>query len=223
MIKGVFFDLDGTLADTAPDLAAATNQLLANKGKPALPFEQLRPFVSGGSPALIKIALGITPEDVEFDSLKKEFLDIYARISCVKTQLFDGIEHCLNSLESQNIIWGIITNKPEFLTFPLLEDLKLDKRSAVTICGDTYAVNKPDPYPLVQACQLTNVAVENAIYIGDDERDIIAAKAANMVSVCAEWGYLSGQDPKTWQADHYVKQSTQLCSFIDDLLTTATV
>ena len=218
MIEGVFFDLDGTLADTAPDLAAATNQLLVNEGRSALPVSSLRPFVSGGSPALINIAFGLKPGDEDFERLKSDFLAIYASAYLVETHLFSGMSECLELLETKNIPWGIVTNKPEFLTGPLLKDMKLDRRASVVISGDTYPVKKPDPYPLIQACRLAGVNPLNSIYIGDDERDIVAAKAAGMVSVCAQWGYLAGQDPHEWHADHYVERSDHLTQRLVELI-----
>jgi len=217
-VSGVFFDLDGTLADTAPDLAAATNQLLLNHGQPALPHAQLRPFVSGGSPALIKIAFGLTPKDQGFESLKQEFLDIYEKAYLVETKLFKGIEESLTFLEQKQIPWGIVTNKPAYLANPLLKDMGLFSRASVVIGGDTYPVKKPDPFPLIEACKLSETVIATSIYVGDDERDILAARAANMPSVCAEWGYLANQDPSHWRADYYLKKSTDLTGFLRNLI-----
>lgn len=218
IINAVYFDLDGTLIDSAPDLVGVTNQLLIENDKQTLPFESLRPYVSGGSPALLKKAFNITPNDNNFEELKNRFLDIYSKAYLVNTCFFSGIESSLNFLEEQKITWGIVTNKPEYLTTPLLKDMELSERASIVICGDTYATKKPDPYPLLQAANLTKRKPENALYIGDDERDIIAARAANMISVTAEWGYLSGKDPKDWDADHRLNKSTQLESFLKQQL-----
>ncbi len=214
MIDAVFFDLDGTLIDSAPDLVFAINQVLINEGKPSLPFSQLGPFVSGGSPALLKIAFNILPADPDFNRLKQCFLNIYAENLCNKSQLYPGISSLLNLLDQNKIPWGIVTNKPEFLTVPLLKQFELYDRACVVISGDTYAQKKPDPYPLIQACKLSRILPERALYIGDDERDIISARAANMVSVCALWGYDSNKNPKDWMARYYIEDSQKLASFV---------
>ncbi|WP_444994189.1 HAD family hydrolase [Aliikangiella sp. IMCC44359] len=218
MIKAIFFDFDGTLADTAPDLVFAINELLISQGKQKLPYEKARPYVSGGSPALIKLGFNIDHTHSEFEALKAQFLKYYENTLERDTLLFPGIQECLDKLTQNNITWGIITNKPEFLTTPIVTKLGFTQQASVIISGDTYTKKKPDPYPLIQACKLSKVAPEKSLYIGDDERDIIAAKKANIKSICAEWGYLSEQNPKKWNADYYIKESQQLGSFLDQLM-----
>lgn len=217
-ISAVFFDLDGTLADTAPDLVYAINQVLENEGKEALPFKRLRPYVSGGSPALIKIAFDLTDADQDFERLKQMFLDFYEQSLLRKTTLFEGIEDCLSLLNHNDIPWGIITNKPGYLTSPLAEHFKFNRKAKTIICGDTYPQKKPNPFPLLQAATITGVDAENCIYVGDDERDMIAAREANMFAWCAEWGYLSEQNPQDWNADKYIKESSELTAELAKVL-----
>ncbi len=214
MSCGIFFDLDGTLADTAPDLALAINLVLQKAGQPALRYKAIRPFVSGGSPALIKLAFNLTPENPEFEQLKIDFLNFYEQNIHKKSQLFSGVKSCLNYLNTHSIPWGIVTNKPDYLTQILITKIPELAQAKVIISGDTYPEKKPHPYPLLQACQLTNTIPENSFYIGDDERDIIAARKSGMKSVCAEWGYLSEQNPKKWDADYYLQTSDELEVFI---------
>ena len=218
MTQAVFFDLDGTLVDTALDLGNAINQVLIEHGKSPLSQEVIRPHVSGGSPALIKLGFGITPEDEKFEKLKQSFLDYYSQALDTHSQLFAGIHHCLSMLEENKIPWGIVTNKPDFLTQPLLKKLALKTRACIVISGDTFEQKKPDPYPLIQACAQTDVAPEKSIYVGDDERDIIAAKAANMISISVGWGYPGNKDPLQWQADYHVAKSGELSAMINSLI-----
>ncbi|MET1253679.1 HAD family hydrolase [Aliikangiella maris] len=218
MIKAVFFDFDGTLADTAPDLGFAINQVLQNHKHPTLPYETIRPHVSGGSPALIKLGFNIDADHPSFAQLKQEFLQSYEKAMLAKSKLFAGIRESLNFLNQKQVVWGIITNKPDYLTQPIVAHFNLINQAQVIISGDTYPLKKPDPYPLIQACKICNVAVEESIYVGDDERDIIAAKAANMQSVCANWGYQANKDSVDWQADYYLQESIDLKPFLSQLL-----
>ncbi|TQV84516.1 phosphoglycolate phosphatase [Aliikangiella coralliicola] len=214
MIAAVFFDLDGTLVDTARDLGNAINRVLTEHGKAPLPQEIIRPYVSGGSPALIKLGFDITSEHNDFEQLKQSFLDYYAQALDSHSHLFPGIQNCLTELEKHNIPWGIVTNKPDFLTQPLLAKLELKTRASVIISGDTFQQKKPDPYPLIQACLRAEVPPEKSIYVGDDERDIIAANAANMISMSVGWGYPGDKDPQQWRSDYYVAKSEELISML---------
>ena len=214
-VTALLFDLDGTFADTAPDLANALNQLLQAEGRPPLPFERIRPYVSQGSPGMLKVGFQLTSNDTEFARLKEEFLAIYQRQLCIQTRLFDGIQTTLEWLEHKQMIWGIVTNKPDYLTQPLIRQLKLPQAPAVVISGDTCKEKKPHPMPLLEACKRLAIAPEQCIYVGDDRRDIQAAKAALMKSISAEWGYIApNQDPAQWQADQRLTHASQLVAAV---------
>ena len=194
MIRAVFFDLDGTLADTAPDLGGALNRLLLAENRSPLPMEQLRPHVSGGARALLRTGFGITPDDPGYADMQKRFLDTYAAHICVDTQLFEGMEEVLLALENRGIPWGIITNKVQRFTQDVVSGLGLSRRAASVISGDTAARPKPAPDPLLLAAERAGLAPRHCLYVGDDLRDIQAGKAAGMGTVTAAWGYL-GEAP----------------------------
>ena len=212
-LEAVLFDLDGTLIDTAKDLGSAINHVLQAHDKKPIDFEQSRPFVSGGTPALIHLGFGIKTGEPEYESLKNEFLSL-CKFSCP----FPGIMGALDIIERTQLPWGIVTNKPGYLTAPLLTQLALSERSHVTISGDTYDKKKPDPYPLLEAAKIIDANPQKTLYIGDDERDIIAAKAANMISVSVGWGYPGEKDPKSWDADFHIESSEGLVEFIESKL-----
>lgn len=202
MPEAILFDLDGTLADTAPDLGGALNQLLLEHRKEPLPIEKLRPHVSSGARGMIGAGLGLTPADSEYPELQKRFLAIYQEALCVNTCLFSGIGQHLDELEDRGITWGIVTNKSQRFAIPLLQQLGLRQRAACIVCGDSARRAKPHSHPMQLASALIGVAAENCIYVGDDERDVVAGRAAGMTTVVAAWGYL-GEDrsPASWGAD----------------------
>jgi len=207
MINTVLFDLDGTLADTAPDLAYALNLLLSHKGQAPLAFEQIRPVVSHGGRALIELGFGLSPDDVGYEDLRQEFLQIYLQNLARETRLFPGMEDLLKTLEQKQMRWGVVTNKPSWLTDPLMQALNLHKRAATIISGDTAARAKPFPDPILLACEQTQSTVEQCIYLGDAERDVQAAKAANMSTMVCLFGYIGEHEhPREWAADIYVEQ-----------------
>lgn len=209
--KAVLFDLDGTFADTAPDLAYALNTLLQQQGMQSLSYNDIRPYVSKGAPGLIQLGFGISTNDENYESLRQQLLDIYAANLCLHTRLFDGINTIIEYCESQSLPWGIITNKPEFLTTPLVDQLGLSNRAATVISGDTFSERKPHPMPLLEASKAINTAPSDCWYIGDDKRDIDAAKAANMTSIAALWGYfIESDDPQNWEADYYYETAKEL-------------
>ena len=201
-LKTVLFDLDGTLADTAPDLADALNAVLLNNGKDALPFEQIRPIVSHGGMALVSLGFGIEPEHPEFESLRQQLLQHYAGNIANKTRLFPGMAELLNSIESAGMNWGVVTNKPAWLTDPLLDALQLSQRAVSIVSGDTLAERKPHPSPLLYACEQAGSQGFECVYVGDAERDIVAGHKAGMQTIVALFGYIGTEDrPDTWGAD----------------------
>ncbi|QEL65670.1 phosphoglycolate phosphatase [Oryzomicrobium terrae] len=209
----VLFDLDGTLADTAPDLGAAANRLRVEDGLPRIDDEVLRPYTSQGARGLLFAAYGMTADDSRFDHYRTRFLSHYAAALCHKTRLFDGMAALLDMLEAQGVHWGVVTNKHERFTLPLMEALQLKQRAACIISGDTAPRPKPAPDPLLLACQQVGVQPLDAWYVGDDLRDIIAGKAAGMGTIAACYGYLGdGGNPDDWGADHQVAHPLQIAA-----------
>lgn len=199
--QAVLFDLDGTLLDSAPDFIATANAMRQARGLDEMPLEQLRPVVSKGSRAMLAAAFPQMAE-IERHALVPEFLVVYEALIGQHARLFDGIETLLEALEQAGTTWGIVTNKPEYLARLILPQLGWEQRCAVLIGGDTLAERKPHPLPLQVAAQAIGIAPSACVYVGDDERDIVAARAAGMPSVAALWGYrLDGDDPSAWQAD----------------------
>jgi phosphoglycolate phosphatase len=200
--EAVLFDLDGTLADTAPDLGAALNQLLQEQGRAPLPMEMLRPHVSSGARGMIGAGLGITPADAAYADLQRRFLAIYQDALCVGTRLFAGMAEHLDELEARAIPWGIVTNKSLRFAIPLMEGLDLRQRCVCIVCGDSARRAKPHGHPMHLASAVMGIAPGDCIYIGDDERDVIAGRVAGMQTIVAGWGYLGdGKPPAHWGAD----------------------
>ncbi len=215
MITTVFFDLDGTLADTAPDLAAALNQLLGEHHQPALPFEKIRPVVSHGGNALIELAFGIKPNDPGFPPLRERFLEIYQTRLHNSTHLFDGMDAVLDTLETRQITWGVITNKPAWLTNPLMDKLQLTNRAGCIVCGDSTANPKPHPAPMLLACELTHSEPASSLYVGDAERDVTAGRAAGMHTLVALYGYIDEDEtPEKWQAEGMISVPDEIAGWI---------
>lgn len=215
----VLFDFDGTLADTAPDLAAAANQQRLRRGLPALPYEQLRPMASHGARGLLGVALGLTPDAPEYEACKQQFLDDYAANIAVHTVLFPGVEDLLANLVQEGWAWGIVTNKVTRFTTPLVRHLALEQHSAVVVCGDTTAYSKPHPEPLLHAAREVGVAPRHCLYVGDDHRDIIAGQAAGMKTIATAYGYCGDGVPvESWGADTVVDSVPALLPAIRRLL-----
>ncbi len=208
--QALLLDLDGTLLDTAPDMAAALNILLVEEQRAPLPFVQIRPVVSHGSVGLIRLAFG-TLEDTERQRLVNRFLAIYRDALAVHSQMFAGFTALLQQVRNHNLRWGVVTNKPAWLTDPLMASLGLDTQADCIVSGDTVSERKPHPLPLLHAAQLIGLQPQDCLYVGDAERDIQAARAAGMSSLVALWGYIAHTDqPHAWQADGMINQPEQL-------------
>ncbi|SFK29904.1 HAD family hydrolase [Methylophaga sulfidovorans] len=211
----VFFDLDGTLVDTAPDLAYALNQVLAEHHAPMLSLETIRPVASDGSPGLINLAFGISPDAPEYPAIQARFIELYRLHINRESRLFDGIENVLQTIEKSGSKWGVITNKPAFLTDPLMQALNLSQRASCIVSGDTTANSKPHPDPMLFACTASNVSPENCLYIGDAQRDIEAGNIVNMDTLIAHYGYLKSTDqPETWQAKATIYKPEEILNWI---------
>jgi phosphoglycolate phosphatase len=209
--RAALFDLDGTLADTAPDLVAAVNKMRRDRGLALLPVEQLRPLASAGARGLIGGAFGIGPDHREFAPMREEFLANYEADLCIETALFPGIAELLDALDSRGIRWGIVTNKVGRLTMPLVEQLGLAARAGCVVSGDTTPHSKPHPAPLLHAAEALALPPGQIVYVGDDLRDVQAGFAAGMATVAAAYGYC-GTDlpPAMWHAQHIVDSPQQL-------------
>ena len=215
-VSAVLFDLDGTLADTAPDLAYALNSTLNHQGHNALPYEEIRPHVSHGAAALIRHGFGITPETPEYAAIRDYFMDTYINNICRETTIFAGMEQVLSTLEQRRIHWGIVTNKPSWLTDPLMDAMALTRRAGCIISGDTLEHSKPHPAPILHACDLMGVAANDALYIGDAERDIQAGQAAGTRTLTAMFGYLhETDDPDSWNADGKIHTPIEILDWIE--------
>jgi 2-phosphoglycolate phosphatase len=209
--RAVFFDLDGTLADTAADLAAPVNAMRVERGLEPLPLDALRPFASMGARGLIGRGLGVAKEDPGFEPLRLEFLRRYEAAMVVHTRLFDGMPEVLDALERAGVAWGVVSNKVERYVRPILAELGVLGRAATAIGGDTTAFAKPHPEPLFHAARLADVAPAECVYVGDDLRDVEAGRAAGMLTVAAAYGFCGEADPPhAWGADALIAHPTEL-------------
>jgi len=213
-IRTVLFDLDGTLADTAPDLAHALNALLVEQGKPALPYETIRPEVSHGATALVKLGFGVD-SGKEFDRLRQRFLVLYTDNLCRHTRLFEGIPPLLQALKQQGVNWGVVTNKPAFLTDPLMEQLNPKPAPVCVVSGDTVPNRKPHPEPMLHACNAAGSRPDQCLYVGDAERDILAGRNAGMKTLVALFGYINGHEtPERWGADGMIRAPGEILEWV---------
>lgn len=215
----ILFDFDGTLADTAPDLAAAANRQRTRLGLEPMPYEALRPVASQGARGLLRVALDLKPGDPDYEPTRLQFLQDYAASSTVHSKLFPGIEELLADIRRRGLSWGIVTNKVTYLTLPIVEYLDLTRDSAVLVCGDTTAHAKPHPLPLQHAAREAGFTTERCVYVGDDLRDIQAAHAAGMPAVAAAYGYVGEDDDIiAWAAETRADSPADLWSAIQPLL-----
>jgi len=216
LLRAVLFDFDGTVADTAPDLAGALNRMRIERGMQALPLAELRPHASSGARGLLRAGFGIQPQDDGYEPMRDTFLAYYADALCVDTQLFPGMEELLATLDARGLRWGIVTNKATRFTHPIVEHLGLASRAACVVCGDTTPHPKPHPAPLLHAAQGMTIAPKDCAYVGDDLRDIQAARAAGMFAIAVEYGY-SGTDtdgPHSWKADGVISTPLDLVAHL---------
>lgn len=205
-VHAVLFDLDGTLVDSALDLGGAGNDLRERRGLPPLPLEVFRPLTGTGARGMLRVALGTTPEDADFEALKDEYLAIYATRLTRLTRVFDAMAPVLDALDAAALPWGIVTNKHSRFAEPVVAGTGLATRSRVLVCGDTTARAKPFPDPLLEAARRLAVDPAHCLYVGDDLRDIQAGRAAGMGTVAAAWGYLGDGEPiEAWGADHLAR------------------
>lgn len=217
MASAVLFDLDGTFADTAPDLGAALNYLRSQHNLPPIPLQTIRPQASHGSAGLLKLGFNIGPDTPEYADLRDTFLDYYAAHVCVHTTLFPGMKELIETLEQHNLPWGIVTNKPHRFTLPLMQALGYAQRAACLISGDTCIRAKPYPDPLLLASKLLGIPPQACLYLGDDKRDAEAAQAAGMRCIIARYGYInSPEESSGWPAQGGIDLPSQLLQYLTD-------
>jgi phosphoglycolate phosphatase len=212
----VLFDLDGTLVDSAPDLAGAANDIRALRGLPPLPYADLRPMVGAGARGMLATAFGIGPDDASYGVLRDEFLACYERRLLQETQVFLAMLPVLERLEAMSLAWGIVTNKALRFAEPLVAGVSLRSRAAVLIGGDSTPYSKPHPEPLLEAARRLRVEPVRCVYVGDDHRDVVAGRAAGMATLAAGWGYLGqGVAIESWGADAVINEPPELLQWLE--------
>ncbi len=212
--RAVLFDLDGTLADTAPDLGYALNLQLERHGRPSLPLMAIRPFASEGARGLLKLGFGIDPDHAGFTEMRAEYLQLYEDNLCRHTTLFPGITELFDALAARGIPWGIVTNKPQRFTAPLVKLLGIDRSAACVVSGDMVPRAKPHPDSLLRAAEQLAVPPAQIVYVGDDQRDVAAAHSAGMGQIIAGYGYLGGTAPETWGAQAIIDRPAEVLNFL---------
>lgn len=215
--RAVLFDLDGTLADTAPDLAAAVNWLRTERGLAPTPYAVLRPTASAGARGMIGAAFGLAPGDDGYEALRLAWFDRYQSAMAVHSSLFGGVPELLEGIRAAGMAWGIVTNKPARFTDPLIPQIGLAHAGCV-ISGDTTGFSKPHPAPLLEGARRLGLAPEHCWYVGDDQRDVEAGRAAGMVTVACAWGYCGAVDPTTWGADYLLDTPADLLDTLRGLV-----
>jgi 2-phosphoglycolate phosphatase len=215
--RAILFDLDGTLADTAPDLAAAVNLLRTERGMAPTPYDILRPTASAGARGMIGAAFGLTPQDAGYEELRVQWFNNYQAAMAVHSTLFDGVPELLDGIADAGMAWGIVTNKPARFTDPLIPQIGL-QHAACIVSGDTTEHAKPHPAPLFEAARRLGLAPEQCWYVGDDLRDIEAGRAAGMITVACAWGYCGSIEPASWGADYLLDDPSDLLETLRDVL-----
>ena len=214
-IRAVLFDLDGTLIDSAPDLGAAADKMRIDRGLPSLPYELYRPLAGAGARGMLKVAFDMTPEHQDFMAMREEFFANYEAAMTVRTYVFDGVQDLIASLQAQSLAWGVVTNKMARFTDPLVQAMPLFESAAAIVSGDTTPHPKPHPEPLFEAARRLALPPEACLYVGDDERDIAAGRAAGMPTVAATYGYLGEKtDVSTWGADISIDSPNKLLQLL---------
>jgi 2-phosphoglycolate phosphatase len=208
-IEAIFFDLDGTLVDSAPDLMAAMQRLRAELSLPPIDPAHVGAMVSKGGRAMLRRAFPDV-DDARIDTLLPRFLDLYSQAIATHTKTYPGIDAMIDTLEARRIKWGIVTNKPGWLARSLAAELKLDRRHAALVSGDCLPQKKPEPEPILYACQLADVSPQRTVYVGDDARDVEAGRRAGTMTVAVGWGYLAGEDHRAWAADLAIDRPSEL-------------
>ena len=212
----VLFDLDGTLVDSAPDLAAAANAMRGQRGLPPLDYRELRPMAGSGARGMLSRAFNVAPKDAAYAALRDEFHDLYQQRMLESTAAFAGIEPLLMRLAQHGLTWGIVTNKARRFAGPLMQDLAPLQGAATLVCGDCTPHTKPHPAPLLEAARRLDCDPAHCVYVGDDARDIEAGRAAGMATVAAAWGYLGpGAVVQAWNADHVITRPAELLPLLD--------
>ena len=215
-VAAVLFDLDGTLIDSAPDLGAAVDKMRVQRGLPSLPLEQYRPMAGAGARGMIGIAFGITPEHADFEAMKEEFFVNYENCMTERTRVFEGVHDMITALVSQGLPWGVVTNKSSRFTDPLTSAMPLFATAGAIVSGNTTPHAKPHPEPLFEAARRLSVDPARCVYVGDDERDIVAGMAAGMGTVAATYGYLGQQtDIARWNAHLHIDSPLKLLNYLN--------
>ncbi|MBA3594732.1 MAG: phosphoglycolate phosphatase [Pseudomonadota bacterium] len=214
-IEAVLFDLDGTLIDSAPDLGAAADKMRTDRGMPSLPLADYRPMAGAGARGMLGVAFGLTPEHADFAALKEEFFTNYEACMTERTSAFEGVPELIAQISQAGLKWGVVTNKSQRFTVPLTRQLPLFSSAQTIVSGDTTPHAKPHPAPLLEAARQLNVQPERCVYVGDDERDIVAGRAAGMPTVAAAYGYLGATaDTLGWKADATIVSPSALLNLL---------
>lgn len=214
-VEAVFFDLDGTLIDSAPDLGAAADRMRTDRGLPSLPLQSYRPMAGAGARGMLGVAFGVTPEHPDFPALREEFFANYEARLTERTRVFDGVVELLAALASRDLPWGVVTNKSARFTVPITRAMALFATARAVISGDTTPHAKPHPAPLLEAARQAGVTPARCVYVGDDERDIVAGRAAGMYTVAATYGYLGASgDAGAWNAHAHIDHPMALLKWL---------